>query len=387
MRNVLLRFLYLISRRMRPSARGHHEPRTVLVLQYMMPLGCGVHGTPIFAALKAAHPDTTVVVATCGLGYAVLQHDPHIDHLIETADPVSSFGSKWAVARTLRSELRRRRLVPDLILQDACNRAGSYALLPLLLRLAPAVGFANAPPLYDRHLEYDPDLSLIDNNLRLVALDGITAPHLEPAVYFAASELAAARSLLHEANAGDAPVTAFVMQGSGGQRTGWHDERFAATIRYVESLGHRILFLGTVADAAGIERIRAAAGFAGHSFAGRTSVPELAAVLCLCDLLITLDTGTMHVGRASGLPMVVLGPCWQKPLEWLPIGKPNVHILRGEDRDEVPPEYRLDEITTENVVVAVDDLTKRFPASSQARESRVSARLSTTRARAIPVLM
>jgi len=340
-----------------------------------MPLGCCVHGTPIYAAIKQANPNTTIIVASRGAGLATLQHDPHIDQFIDTPDPMASLASLWKTARTIRKRLRANGWQPDIVIQDASNRRGTYALFALLLRVAPTTGFADAPQLYDHHLQYDPTLSLIDNNLRLVDGSG----HLEPAVHFTADELDQARTMLREANPAELPVTAFVVQGSGGQRTDWHDDRFAAVVRHTQTLGHLPVFLGTSDNAAEIERIRSAAGSSSCSLAGRTSIPQLTALLCLCDLMITVDTGTMHVGRAVDLPMVVLGPSWQQPLEWLPLGKPNVRILRGQDRADAPPDYRLDEIAVEQVTAAADELLAVFPPSEQARETRIAQRISTTR--------
>jgi ADP-heptose:LPS heptosyltransferase len=266
-----------------------------------------------------------------------------------------------------------------MVMQDASNRRGRFALLALMLGLAPTCGFGDVPELYDVPIAYDPERSLIDNNLRLAAEAGGLPEHLEPAVYFTPNECERVRGLLAEVNRDSRPVTAFVVQGSGGQRTAWHEERFAEVIRYIDALGHCVIFLGTAAEAAEIERTRHAAGGRGQSFAGRTSVAELAALLCLCDLLITVDTGTMHVGRASGVPMVVLGPSWQRPLEWLPLGIPQARVLRGGDRDDVPPGYRLDEIEVDDVLAAARELLEIYPATNDAREARTAARLSSIR--------
>jgi ADP-heptose:LPS heptosyltransferase len=374
MRDALFRVLFRIVRALRPKKRDGR--RTILVLQYAMPLGCCVHGTPIYAAIKRVDPAANVIVASRGLGFATLRHDPHIDHLIETPDPMASFVSLWTTARMIRRLLLARGWHPDIVLQDASNRRGTFALFALLLRIAPAAGFANAAALYDRHLSYDPNLSLIDNNLRLVE----SQVHLEPAVYFTPNELERVRAMLREANPAGASMVGFVVQGSGGQRTGWHDERFVAVIEHVQKLGYLPVFFGVAEDAPRIERIRGLAGSPGHSFAGRTSVSELAAMLCLCDFVVTVDTGTMHVGRAVDVPMVVLGPSWQKPLEWLPLGKANVRILRGVDRADVPVDYRLDEIEAADVIAAFDELAGLFPPSVQEREQRVTQRLSTVRA-------
>jgi ADP-heptose:LPS heptosyltransferase len=379
MRQTLLRGLKILVRAFRPRRRNVAGPRTVLVLQYQMPLGCCVHGIPLFAALAQTSPPPTVVVATRATGKAALAHDPHVAALIETEDPMLSLHSMWSVRRRIRAEIRRLGVQPDLILQDASNRRGRFALLALLVGLAPTSGFAEIPELYDIPLAYDPQRSLIDNNLRLAAEAGGSAAHIEPVVYFTRAELERARSLLAEVNPDSRPVTAFVVQGSGGQRTAWHEDRFAEVIRFVDGLGHRVVYLGTIAEAAEIESTRRAAGERGQSLAGKTTIPELAALLCLCDLLITVDTGTMHVGRASDVPMVVLGPSWQRPLEWLPLDRPQARVLRGPDRDNVPPGYRLDEIQVEDVIAAARDLLATFPPTTEAREARAAARLSTTR--------
>ena len=103
---------------------------------------------------------------------------------------------------------------------------------------------------------------------------------------------------------------------------------------------------------------------------------QLAAMLALSDLVVSLDTGTMHVGRAVDVPMVVLGPSWQKPLEWLPLDKPNVCILRGEDLVGIPEGYQLDEITPSAVIGALRTLTALYPADETAREKRLQHGLS-----------
>jgi ADP-heptose:LPS heptosyltransferase len=375
MRETLLRLFFHLLRWRRP--RTESASPTFLILQYRIPLGCCVHGTPLCAALKSAHPGCTIVVATRGLGHATLIHDPHIDHLLETPDPGRTLRELNRHAHKLRDKLLALNIRPTRILQDASNRRGTLALFASLLRLAPTSGFANLPELYDTPLVYDPSRSLIDNNLRLVSED---TPHREPAVYFTADDLTVAQSLLRIAEVSRQPLTAIVVQGSGAQPNNWHDDRFVALIHHVESLGHRLIFLGTSAEAPAIERIRSLAGTRAESLAGLTRIPQLAALLCLCDALITVDTGTLHVGRAAQVPMLVLAPTWQPAIEWLPINVANAIVLRGEDRADIPANYQLDEITPEAAIAAFTRLTENSPPSASAREHRTARLLSHTRA-------
>jgi ADP-heptose:LPS heptosyltransferase len=195
-------------------------------------------------------------------------------------------------------------------------------------------------------------------------------------VFFSESDAATARELLREANREGRPVVVFVTQNSGGQNTGWHLDRFVAVIRHAAERGFAVVYVGTAGDAVAVEGIRAAAGGVGASIAGRTTVSELSAVLAKSDWMVTLDTGTMHVGRAAGVPMVVLGPSWQRPLEWMPLGVENARILRGADREGAPEGYRLDEIEAEAVIAALGELVEMYPAAEEARMGRLGEGMS-----------
>jgi len=183
--------------------------------------------------------------------------------------------------------------------------------------------------------------------------------------------------MLAKANPKGLPLLVMVTQTSGGQRTGWHRERFIEVIRHAhEELGCAVVYVGTGPEAAAVEALREASGGIGTSLAGKTSPTELAAVLAMSDYVVSLDTGTMHVGRAVGVPMVVLGPAWQKPTEWMPLGIPQIRILRGEDRDDVPAGYQLDEVAADDVIAALSSLVQEYPADHRARGARVERSLS-----------
>ena len=356
----------------RIDAAAPEQASRVLVLEYRLPLGCLVHMTPVFEAIKRSRPEVEVAVATCGLGLQVLRHCAFLDHLIRTPDPTQDLA---AAARTLRRALGQRGLRPDCVLTGASDQRTGIALLGVLAASAWRGGYTQKPALYHWPLDYDPGLSLIGNNLRIAKLLGCEFTPERPRVFFSSRDAEAAAGLLREANPEARPLAVLVTQNSGGQSTGWHTDRFVRVIQEAGAQGCAVAYVGTASEAPGIEMLRSASGL-GVSLAGRTSVSELAAVLALADFVVTLDTGTMHVGRASAVPMVVLGPSWQKPLEWLPLGVENVRILRGPDRTDVPPGYRLDEISAESVIAALHDLMQRYPASAEMRERRLHEGLS-----------
>lgn len=381
-RQALLQTIAFIdhSLRGRPafSSRDIRYVRDFLFLQYVMPLGCCVHDTPIYEALRRCLPAARITVATRGLGYDTLRHNPHIDRLIRTGDPLKD---TWGVAKELSSSLRENGMAPDCVITNSSNQRTRLTLLNMLIGRNLRLGYTLSPALYHVPLVYDKTLSLIANNLRLTEQFGCGRAHYEPQVYFGESELESVRALLRECGLSNCrPRVAMVTQNSGGQKTGWHAGRFAKVIRHVAGkLGCDILFVGTASDAGGIDSLREQAGNGskvGFSLAGKTSIPQISALLCICDYAISLDTGPMHVGRAAGLPMVVLGPSWQKPLEWLPLGIESVRILRGDTTDHAPANYMLDEIEADQVIGAVEELMTLYPASEMERAGRVKRSLS-----------
>jgi ADP-heptose:LPS heptosyltransferase len=363
----------LRGRRVRPRP---DDANSVLFLEYTLPLGCCVHLTPIYEAIKQARPGTTITVATRGLGTALLRHNPFIDHLIQTPDPLTDLRG---AAKSLSHSLARRNLRPDCSFTGASDQRTRIALLGLLAGTGWRGGFTQSPRLYHRPLEYQHDRSLIDNNLQLLSLLGLPQGHVEPRVFFSAANAALAQSLTRSANPEGRPLLVMVTQNSGGQSTGWHIERFAEVIRHAHDvLGCAIIYAGTASDFYAIEQVRRATGEIGTSLAGQTSVTELAALLALSDAAVSLDTGTMHIGRAVGTPMVVIGPSWQRPIEWLPLGLPQVRILRGPDRTDIPKGYRLDEVQSADVISALENLLSIYPPSPTSRANRLQANTSTT---------
>ncbi|NYF80687.1 ADP-heptose:LPS heptosyltransferase [Granulicella arctica] len=365
--------LLALERIVRKKQVAPAQVRQLLILEYRLPLGCCVHLTPLFEALKRCRPELCIAVATRGLGSQVLRHSPFIDHLIETPDPLIDLCS---TVKHLRHALRTLNFTPDCVLTGASDQRTRISLLGLFASSGWRGGYTQKPALYQRPLVYDRTLSLINNNLRLAKLLDCTPQIKEPHVSFSQSDAEAAASLLRQANPQGNPIVIMVTANSGGQSTGWHSDRFVQVIKAAHTRGCTVVYVGTAADVNPIEALSQAANGIGTSIAGKTTVTQLAAVLAMSDVMVTLDTGTMHVGRATGVPMVVLGPSWQKPLEWLPLGIENVRILRGEDRDTVPSNYHLDEISADSVIAALNELLLKYPASLKARESRIQRSLA-----------
>ncbi len=361
-----------LERLVRPATKPRPDAvKCVLVLQYNLALGYCVHLTPFFETIKRERPEITTVVATWGMGAAVLRHSPYVDHLIETPNVLQDF--KGALA-SLRQQLNRRGLKPDCCLTGAADQRTKIGFLGAVVCNGWRGGFAILPSLYQRPLTYDPSISLIANNLRLAGLIGLRGEMVEPKVFYTAEDAAVARKLVTPARTGGRPVLVVISRGSGGLPTEWRDERWAEIIEYAHRvLGYSIIYVGTKADVPGLASLKTLSGEIGTSLAGATSISQLAAVIALSDMVVSIATGGLHVTRAAGTPVLVLGLAWEKPLQWLIEGRAEMRILRGPDVEQAPPGYRLDDIPAEWVISELADITKLFPPDDAAREARLKA--------------
>ncbi len=348
--------------------------KSVIVLEYNIPLGYCVHMTPLFEAIKRGRPEMKVIVATHGIGASVLRNSPYVDHLIETPDILKDF---WGAVASLRMQLKARRLKPDICLTGTAEQRTKFGIFAALVCSGWRGGLTLLPALYQRPLIYDPGISLIANNLRLAKLIGASDESLEPKVFYTSKDADAARKLVGAARANGRPVLVVISRNSGGLPTAWLDDRWAETIRYAhDELRYNVLYVGTAADAPALAALKALAGDIGTSLAGLTSINELAALIALSDMVITIATGALHVTRAVGTPMVILGLAWEKPLEWLVEGRDKIRILRGPDIEKAPPGYRMDEISVEWTTQELAAMSKLFPPDDAAREARLEANLS-----------
>ena len=346
----------------------------ILILEYRIPLGNCVHMTPLFEVIKRARPEIRVTVATWGVGAQVLRNSPFVDDLLETPNALKHF---FDAVVSLRRQLKARGLKPDCCLTGAADQRTKIGLFAAMVCSGWRGGLTLLPALYQRPLTHDPSISLIGNNLQLAKLLGISEDAIEPRVFYSPQDAAVARKLLEPFRAVGLPVLVAVTRNSGGLPTAWHDDRWAETVRYAHQvLGYEILYVGTASDAPTLATLKALAGDIGTSLAGKTSINQLAALIALSDMVITLTTGSMHVTRAVGTPMVVLGLAWEKPLEWMVLDQPKIRLLRGPELEYVPPDYRMDEISVQWATAELADMTALYPPDDVAREARLKASLS-----------
>lgn len=99
----------------------------------------------------------------------------------------------------------------------------------------------------------------------------------------------------------------------------WGGEKYGSLAKALQDKGYRIVILGSTADGEETARIKNIAPDC-VDLTGMTSLREAAVILKHCRLLITADSGIMHIAYAVGTPTVsIFGSGIEK--KWAPPGK------------------------------------------------------------------
>ena len=339
------------------NSRGPlRELRSFLLLQHASALGTVLHGTPLPEALRAVFPEAHVTVATSGYSTSVYRDNPAINCLVEMPNPMQDLKGAAGFLRELRMP------GPFATLTTVGNERSRVALACVLGGAGNRVGMTLVPELFRVPMAYDPAVSIIANNLHIVeALGHGKPPHVEPRIFPSADDLTHARGLLARFKDPTRPNLVLVTQSSPGQRKNWRLERFVAAGRSLaERVGANIVLVGAPSERASVEAQAAEIGEHAMSFAGETTLHQLAALLSLCRVGISIETGTLHVARAVGLPTVIISPAWSPPIEWLPQGDTRYIAIKNLEGEEYP-EYMIDEVSVQEVEEAAERLWHAFP--------------------------
>ena len=314
-------------------------PRRILVRGVNW-LGDAVMTTPALQRLREALPEAHLVLLTHAKLASLWERHPSLDAII-TFSPGES---PWSVARRLRAESFQTAVVLpnsprsalEVWLARIPQRIGyarpcwswllTHALAPRpgkgrmsrlsvsevrrLISLSVDVPSSATPHPQDRTAHQ------IHDYLHLTAALGASSEPLPPKLEISAAETQQADeawlSGLRKKVADAAPGKPLVLLGLNpgaeyGPAKRWPAESFAAVAREVSRKHGNCAWLafGGAGDWQLCSDIARLAGGGVVNLAGKTSLRQLMALLKLCRVLLTNDSGPMHVAAALGTPVVV----------------------------------------------------------------------------------
>ena len=292
---------------------------------------------PALRALRAALPRAHVTLLASPAGASVAPLLPWVDDVmveqVVWQDTKGAMPLDPARELALVSRLAEHRFDAALIFtswaQSPWPPAYACYLAGIPVRIGESKEFGGA--LLTTAVPSRPDgLHQADRNLHLLETTGIPAAgrHLELHVPRAVQE--AADGLLVEAGVDPGRPFVVVAPGASCAARRWFPERFADVVAALAGdHGLPVVVAASAKEAELVEPVvERSAGLPVAALVGRTSVPELAAVVARATLVVCNDSGPMHLAEALGRPLVVLYSGTELESQWGPRFAPHVLLRR-----------------------------------------------------------
>nr|MDT0660135.1 glycosyltransferase family 9 protein [Micromonospora sp. DSM 115978] len=266
-------------------------------------LGDFIFTLPALEALRSAYPDAELVLLGAPWHEKLLRDRPGPMDRVLVVPPADGIRiatpdePPMAMADFLAAARRERF---DLALQMHGGGANSNPIVAALgARVTAGLRATDAPPLdrWMRYVYYQPE---IVRYLEVAGLVGAEPVTLVPRLAVTRADIDEARTLLGEP---DRPRIA-LHPGASDPRRRWPAERFAEVADGLAADGYQVLVTGSVAERDLADRVVAAARAPVRSLAGQLSLGGLIGLYVGCRVVVSNDTGPVHVAAAVGTPTV-----------------------------------------------------------------------------------
>jgi lipopolysaccharide heptosyltransferase I len=279
----------------------HHIQAKRIALLKPSALGDIVHALPVLSALRAKFPKAHVTWVVNRSYAALLDGHPDLSEVLS----FSRRGGIWAIVKLAR-ELYRRRF--DLVIDlQGLLRTGAMAAATLATR---RIGLADAREgaraIYTDTIPVDPQTHAVDRYWRIAEALGVGGCPKRFVVPMSDGAMAWADSTL------TGRPRPWLMLGVGAR---WVTKRWPAAhfadlaSRFQRRYGGTVIFVGGAEESSIVQSIIPRLAGPMIDLTGKTTLPQLAAILAVADAVLANDTGPAHLAAALGRPVVAPYTC------------------------------------------------------------------------------
>lgn len=293
-------------------------PRHILMIRTDL-MGDVVLSLPAVHAMRRAYPEAEIDMLVLPPNVGVIKHDPAISRII-TYDPniwrrpnafltLASYRKFLGLMRDLRSARY------DLCLSLAGDWASVFAFFSRARRRVgyrgEAYPFFMTDPVEDRRYRVRQHEVDYIAGLARAAGGTVDSEQREPRLVISEQAREEVKALLAGCGVQEGDLLIAAHAGAtNGLAKRWpipHWARLADLL--IEQLGAKVVLTGAASDAEIVDAVVSRMRKQPINLVGMTNVPQLAALLERCDLVISGDSGPLHIAGAVGTPVVAIhGP-------------------------------------------------------------------------------
>lgn len=335
--------------------------RSILVIRQHNQLGDMLCVVPLLRALRCKYPRARLVLMTSTVNHEVMEGNRFLDGAL--LYDKREFLGRWMIrVGALLSFVRRLRaakfdavIVPSTVSMSFTSDFFAF-LTGAATRIGPSQlngipnpsGFVYTEGV-DLDWRRDPRRHQTRRNLDVVAARGINTEDLSCEITLTAEEKEQGREVLASVRK-DRGLVLAIHPGAGKAPNRWPAARFAeVTNSLAERWNAAVLITAGPMDDEPIQEMRSGL-HCKYQLITNQPIRRVASILSEVDLLISNDTGIMHVGAAVGAPVLSLfGPT--DSLQWAPLGERN-RCLSAQNGD-------ITEIGVDDVLETADAMLQK----------------------------
>jgi heptosyltransferase-2 len=267
-------------------------------------IGDALLAQPLFARLRKRLPGVVIDALAPGWTAPVLRRMPEISEVIEApfAHGELKLAARWRLGRSLRA----RRYDEAIVLPNTFKSA----LIPFFADIPLRAGFVGEMRYGLLNLVHKLDekkLPLMAERYAQLAEKPGAMPALPlPQTRLTIDEANLALDLKRLGLSRAKPIAAFCPGAEYGPSKRWPVRHFAALARTLAARGCAVWLFGSEKDRAIGEEIAAASEGAATNLCGRTDLASAIDLLSLAEVVVSNDSGLMHVAAGVGRPVVAL---------------------------------------------------------------------------------
>jgi ADP-heptose:LPS heptosyltransferase len=290
-----------------PSPPGSDLVENVRKIAVLRAGGLGdlVFTLPALDALREAYPEAEITLLGGPFQTELLSGRPGPVARAITVPPSTGVNGPDTGVEEDEEELERffermREERFDLALQMHGGGGYSNPFVGKLGARVTAGAQANGAPSLDRNVPYVYFQSEILRYLEIAGLVGARTADLEPRLVVTDEDLAEARKMVPEAEG----TLVALHPGAGDSRRRWPPEKFAAVGDTLAKAGARVAVVGVEEDRALISNLVDAMEHEAFDLCGWLSLKGLTGLLSRCAVIVSNDSGPLHLAGAAGAATV-----------------------------------------------------------------------------------
>jgi len=280
-------------------------PQNILV---RMPNWVGdlIMATPVLTDLRRAFPKASITAMCRTPLCELLKKDEAIDELFCFTKPSNDFVRREEL-RDIIAKISAGKYDVGILLTNSFSSAWWLRVGKVKRRIGYSAHFRRlllTDPLYlEKKKEH-----LVTSFKKLLGPLGVPVSETAPRLYVTGQEVEASKQLLYQRGYMKGKRLIGINPGAAyGSAKCWPPERFRAlAMRLLLETDAYVVFFGDAKTAGLVKEICRGLPEKVMDLAGVTSLRELACIIKDCDVLVTNDSGPMHIGAAFRTPLVAL---------------------------------------------------------------------------------